>query len=322
MNFLDDAAAVSQLERLADAAAWPAVFAETGGEVSERLRDAPTAGGERLVVQIGPEAARERVWIQCDAWRTPATAAAVAWAIVQAFGGSEPSRYRQLALTRARFAVVGPCAALRAGAGAVPLLDGGVLGASTAVLAAMDRFGPTLVVHLQDGGDETGAVGAGGQGGQGTVEGAQGRRLRLVESFHIDPELHRELATGARRRWGRPTPAARALAAHPEARLGQQVHRHAQRMGARFEEVATPGTGRQPPEGALRLAPARYAVRAEWRLLGAANLCELALARYGAAGICAQASVGALAERAHALLAVAEGAILHRLGLETAEAAA
>ncbi len=260
MNFLDDALAVASLERLADAAAWPSAFGEAGGDTGERLSDAPIGGGERLLLQVGPDVARERIWIQCDSWSTPATAAAVAQSIVQAFSGSEPSRYRQLALTRARLAVVGPCAAARARNRAAPLLDGGMLGASGAVLAAMDRFAPALVVHLQDwGADASGVEQALGAGSSGQGAG----RLRLVESFYLEPGLHRQLATGARRRWGRPTALARALATHPEARLGQQVHRHVVRMGAPVEAGGS-GSARDPaPEGAIRLAPGRYAVRAE-----------------------------------------------------------
>ena len=72
---------------------------------------------------------------------------------------------------------------------------------------------------------------------------------------------------------------------------------------------------------AKRLAPGRYAVREEWRRLGGASLCEVALARYGATGLCAQTLGGGRDERAAALLAAAEGALLFHLGLETVETA-
>jgi hypothetical protein len=61
-------------------------------------------------------------------------------------------------------------------------------------------------------------------------------------------------------------------------------------------------------------------VREEWRRLGGASLCELALATQGASGLCAQVVSGGRDQRAAALLAAAEGAVLFRLGLETLEA--
>ena len=101
------------------------------------------------------------------------------------------------------------------------------------------------------------------------------------------------------------------------------MRRYAARMGATLfdaaDDVLREADG--SATAAIRLAPGRYAVREEWRRLGGASLCEVALARYGATGLCAQTLGGGRDERAAALLAAAEGALLFHLGLETVETA-
>ena len=57
--------------------------------------------------------------------------------------------------------------------------------------------------------------------------------------------------------------------------------------------------------------------RLEWRRLGAASLGEIALSRYGALALCGQAFDNPPAERAGAAVALAEGAVIHRLALVT-----
>jgi hypothetical protein len=185
----------------------------------------------------------------------------------------------------------------------------------------MRRFAPTLVVHAQDWGSADEALVEMGSGSD--LGGAdRAARLRLVETFYLAPDFHRQLATAPRRRWGRPSATARALAGYPEARFGQQIARYAARMSATLDLVTDAALRERDASAtaALRLAPGRFTVREEWRRLGGASLCELAFAQCGADGVTAQALGGAAHERALALLAALEGAVLFRLGLETLEA--
>jgi hypothetical protein len=136
------------------------------------------------VYRLGSAAARERIWIQCDAAADATAAAGAAWAILESLTGGRVSRHRHLVLGRAHLAVVTPTAAPRrlgadGGLGAAPLLDAGALGASAGVLAALDRFAPTLVVHYQDWAAAPGGGGRraahDGRLGLPAVRGPQGR---------------------------------------------------------------------------------------------------------------------------------------------------
>jgi hypothetical protein len=160
-----------------------------------------------------------------------------------------------------------------------------------------------------------------------------GAGLRLVESFHLAPELHRRLGAvgeggeGLRTWLGRPSALARELTAHPDARSGASARRHVVRQGYRvFEPSAETAAARDDPSwpAVVRLAAGRYVPRLEWRRLGGASLGEIALARYGALSLCGQTFDNPVAERAGAAVALAEAAVIARLamGIETGGAAA
>jgi hypothetical protein len=286
-------------------------------------------GADRTVCYLGSDAARERIWFQLDAAAAPQAAAFAAWGAVESLSGARVGRYRHLVLGRSYLAVVGPTPVPTRPQGwgdTPPLFDAGELGASAGVLAALDRFAPTLVVHVQD---WTAAGPAGWRAGSAAgspAPGASGASagMRLVESFPLDPALHRRLSADRRRRtWlGRPTAEARALAAHPDARLGALVRRYVSQMGyqifgTRDEARTASDAGRG---AAIRLAVGRYAPRLEWRRLGGATLGELCLSRHGAVALCGQVFDSHPVDRAGAALALAEAAVLFRLNLETMEA--
>ena len=277
----------------------------------------------RRLYRLGSEDARERIWIQCDAAHDPRAAALAGWAVLESLAGGRVNSYRQLVLARSQVAVATPPAGapLRASSGEPPIFDAGALGATPGVLASMERFAPTLVLHLQDWGQERGALAAAS-----TPAGfpAGGAGLRLVESFYLAPDLHAALGEPApfRTILGRPTAVARSLAAHPDARVGLRARRYVTRMGFRvYDETAAAGDGGTGPSraAAVRLAPGRYAPRLEWRRLGAASLGEIALARYGALAMCGQTFDSPAEERAGALLALAEATIIYRLGIDVPE---
>jgi hypothetical protein len=98
------------------------------------------------------------------------------------------------------------------------------------------------------------------------------------------------------------------------------VQRHVQRQGYRVFDGTAEGAvqaGDSSWPATVRLAAGRYAPRLEWRRLGGASLGEIALARYGALALCGQTFENPAAERAGAAVAMAEAAVLHRLGLVT-----
>ena len=283
----------------------------------------PQPAGERPVYLVGNSEGRDRIWLQCDAAGSGQAMAAVAAVLMDSLTSDVPNRYRPLLLGRAQIAVVPPVLPPGAPPGApsaggpAPALDAGAVPGGGPLLRAMEGFRPSLVVHLQD---LTPAPD--GAGGQGPLAGAG---LRLLESFYLAPELLRRLAAvedgGARRRtWlGRPTALARELAAHPDARTGARARRHVERQGYRlFEAPAERLAARHDPswKALLRLAPGRYVPRLEWRRLGAASVGELALSRCGALALCGQAFDNPPAERAGAAVALAEGAVIARLGLD------
>lgn len=296
--------------------------------------------GVRPVFHLGSQEGRERIWIQCDAAADGRALAVAAATMLRSLTGDGLSRYRPLLMGRARIAVVPPwpvgigsgaddAAPVRAGTvrgrrGVPPLLETSALSQWPGLLAALDDFAPTLVVQLQDWGGEAGewtGMGLGRAGNQAPAALA-GAGLRLVESFFLAAELHQRLGEGgARRTWlGRPTPLARALAGHPDARTGAHVRRYVTRMGYRvFDTLSEKSMVEGDPtwSAALRLEPGRYVPRLEWRRLGAASLGEVALDRYGALGLCGQTFDNPATERAGAALAMAEAALIYRLGLST-----
>jgi hypothetical protein len=276
-------------------------------DVRVEVEDVEDGAEGRRIFVIGNAAGRDRLWIQCDAAGAAGVGPFAAWAILESLLATRVNRYRHILLARVCVAVVPPAArasGTRSTAEPPPILDAGRTGATPPLVAALERFQPTLVIHLQDWGEGGGADG--GAGG-----------LRSVESFYLDPDLHRALGDGARLRSfiGRPTAAGRALEGHPGARLGAAVQRHVRRMGQRASSEVRPDGG-----GAFALAPGRFAPRLPWRRLGAANLPEIALARCGAQGLTAQTFGAGAEERAGQALAFAEGAVLYALHLETEEA--
>jgi hypothetical protein len=183
----------------------------------------------------------------------------------------------------------------------------------------MAAFTPTLVVHLQDWAGTGGAA-------EDSAPALAGAGLRMVESFHLDAELHRRLGAvgeggeGWRTWLGRPSALAREVAAHPDARVGGRARDHVVRQGYRaFDAGAEAMVQASDPSwpATVRLATGRYVPRLEWRRLGGASLGEIALARYGALALCGQTFQNPPAERAGAAVALAEAAVLHRLGLVT-----
>jgi hypothetical protein len=284
----------------------------------------PAPAGERVVYLVGNSEGRDRIWLQCDAAGSGQAMATVAAVLMDSLTSDVPNRYRPLLLGRAQIAVVPPAPAGAPSAPEVwPALDAGAVPGGGPLLRAMEGFYPSLVVHLQDLSPALTGVGPGGQGpGPSPLAGAG---LRLLESFYLAPDLLRRLGAvedgGARlRTWlGRPTPLARELAGHPDARTGARARRHVERQGYRlFEGASERLAARHDPswKALLRLAPGRYVPRLEWRRLGAASVGELALSRCGALALCGQTFDSPPAERAGAAVALAEGAVIARLGLD------
>ena len=85
-----------------------------------------------------------------------------------------------------------------------------------------------------------------------------------------------------------------------------------------FEAPAEHLAARHDPswKALLRLAPGALRPRLEWRRLGAASVGEIALSRCGALALCGQTFESPPAERAGAAVALAEGAVIARLGLD------
>lgn len=290
----------------------------------------------RHIYRIGSDAARERIWMQFDSCGAGMSAVAGAWVAVDWLASTRASRYRQLLLARAQVAVVTPGRVRRDSAlqpEAVPILDAGVGGGSAATLAAMNAFQPTIVVHIQDWSapaasamSARGAQHASGSGRRSGAAGGMVSGVRLVESFHIEPEWHRQLAVRPPgRTWtGRPNRQTHQLAAHPDGRLGAQAARLMARSGFDLVDGPSGVTPASAPGAAsvIRMSRGRYVPRLEWRGLGGGSLCELALLRHGAIGMCGQVFGSDILECTRAGLSLAEGVIIYRLNLETGEEAA
>jgi hypothetical protein len=315
-----------RLRRFADFSAWRNDMSGLANGLSREVMLTPA--GERTMYQLGSPGARDRIWIQCDAASDRAAAGAVAWALLESLTSDRVSQYRHIVLGRCLFAIITAAEAdgpnLRALD--VPVLDAGTLGATPDVMQRMRHFVPTLVIHIQDWTSEEPRVPSRGswwgasnvdalEAAQNTSQVLSG--LRQVESYFISPDLYRRMVVpGALRpRFGRPTPVARALADHPDGRLGTLARRYMGRMGFTvLDRGKVPDTA--ATQSAVRVAPGRYVPRPEWRRLGGGNLAELALTRFGCVGLSVQLLHGPAAERVGRALALAEGAIIHRLGLE------
>lgn len=265
-------------------------------------------GSVRLTYAIGNPGGRDHVWIVADG-DGPA-GARIAWAVIEALVGTRQSRYRQLLLGRARISVVLPeDATTRAMAGrSIPVLDAVPASSELAVLRTFDDTPPTVVFHAQDWGDPADPT---------HVDAPSG--ARLIESFTLNADLHRHLAEGNLRRrtfLGQLTAPARALAHHPDARIGAAAADAVTRSGYTLRDRPA-GRRHQETGGTVRLATGRYVPTLTWRRLGNTSLAECALARYGAHGITIQTFDGTTTGRVGTALSALEGALLARLGLST-----
>lgn len=271
----------------------------------------------RTVVYVGGTAARERIWIQLDAWSDAPPLALAMWAIVESLTSDRVSRLKQPLLGRSRLAIASPTrpsnSELR---GVVTPLDGG-LGITGEVLDALRRFRPTMFVHVQD---WTGLERDRGRGSSDAHEDAgDGGVLRQIESFVLDYDAHQRLEQpGALRSWlGRPTKLARALRDHPDSRIGAMTMAYFKRtLGRGMAMDWTEGRERPGIQTAVRIGPGRYIPRSAWRRMGAGSLAECALRELGTHGITAQLLGGTPTARAARALAVAEGALVCRLNLD------
>ena len=262
----------------------------------------------RLTYAIGNPAARDHVWVVADG--DGQAGARIAWAVIEALVGTRQSRYRQLLLGRARVSVILPeDATTRAMAiRSVPILDAVPASSELALLRTFDETPPTVVFHAQDWGHPADTAHADAPSG-----------ARLIESFTINADLHRHLAEGNLRRrtfLGQLTAPARALAHHPDARIGAAAADAVNRSGYTLRDRPA-GRRNQETSGTVRLATGRYVPTLGWRRLGNASLAECALARYGAHGITIQAFDGTVSGRIGTALSALEGALLARLGLST-----
>ncbi len=250
--------------------------------------------------------ARDHVWIVADG--DVQAGARIAWAVIDAIVGTRPSRYRQRLLGRARISVVLPeDATTRALAGrSVPVLDAVPASSELTVLRAFDDTPPTVLFHTQDWGNPAVST---------RLDAPSG--ARLIESFTINADLHRQLGEGNLRRrtfLGQLTAPARALAHHPDARIGAAAADAVTRSGYTLRDRPA-GRRHQETSGTVRLATGRYVPTLAWRRLGNASLAECALARYGAHGITIQTFDGTITGRVGTALSALEGAMLARLGL-------
>jgi hypothetical protein len=257
-----------------------------------------------LAYRLGNEGARDHAWVICDG--DEIGAARIAWSVVEALGGTRPSRFRQLLTGRARISVVlpDPVPVSTTVRGAPSIINALAPALETGVLHTFDNDPPTIVLHLQDwGGSPSRGVPASG---------------RMIESFTIGADLHRALGEGSlrRRTWfGRQTVTARTLADHPDARIGAVAAAASTRAGFALRD-APASMRRHDAAGAIRIAPGRFLPTFTYRRHGASSLAEIALARYGAYGLTIQAFDGTTSARTGIALAIAGGALLARLGLE------
>ena len=290
-------------ERLARAAEPAARAADLDAVVTAlHTEGVPLALGARRVAYAGSETPRERVWLQLDACAGEAVGAMVGWAALESLTTERPAQYRIPVVGRARIAVViDEQSVASAAPNVVPLLDAGWLGTQTPMVEALRRFAPSFVVHVQD--------------WTGEVRGPLA--ARLVESFHLDAETHAALpARGGGRRLSRARRAYRAAAANPDWMVGTRTLAYVRRLGVPLRELLPEREGDQLDRHAVHaIAPARHIPTLPYRRLGAGNLGELALATCGAHAITLQLRGGSPLERAALALAVAEAAIVQRMGL-------
>ena len=262
----------------------------------------PLISGARSIAYVGSETPRERIWLQFDSCADDAASAIAAWGAVESLTSEQPARYRIPVTGRARLAVLFGDGALPGTAPpTVPFLDAGALGAHPPLLAALQRFSPSLAIHVQDW----------------TTDTRVPLRARLIESFRLDPDLHAALpASGSGRRFTRARRAFLTAASGPDWTVGARTVDYVRRLGFRLREL-TPERGTAPPDrhAVLALAPTRFLPALPYRRLGGGNLGELALAACGAHAVTLQLRGGGALERAGLALAVAEGAIVHRMGL-------
>lgn len=268
-------------------------------------RFSSAAGAACAIAFLGSETPRERVWIQMDAHVDHAAMSLAAWAAVDSLTSNRAAQYRVPVLARAQVAIVFGESSLDAAPCAdTPVLDAGAIGASPAILRAIQRYGPTLLIHVQDW----------------TCDEKTPLVTRLVESFRIAPEVHAALPpNGQGRRFTRARGAFSAVATGPDWLVGTALTEYLRRQGYPLSDFVRPnaGTSGNDSTAVHVLAPGRCVPALPYRRLGGGNLAELSLAACGAHGITAQLRGGRARERAEVALAVAEAAIVTRLGLVT-----
>lgn len=274
------------------------------GTVSQFTVAGTVPGAVRLAYRLGSETARDHAWVICDG--EAVGAARAAWSVVDALGGARPSRFRQLLTGRARVTVVLPDPELVPTTirGTPTVLDAMSPAIEHGVLSAFDDDAPTFILHVQDfGGTPRRGVPASG---------------RMIESYPISADLHRALGEGQMRRrtwYGRLTAVARTVADHPDARVGDLAATSCVKAGYALRD-APASTHRRAASGVIRVAPGRFLPTFPYRRLGASSLTEVALARFGAHGLAIQTFDGTTLGRTGTALAIAEGGLLARLGLE------
>ena len=133
-----------------DHSAWAASFAPwvQSGAIEPFTVDAAEPGSTRLAYRLGGAAARDHAWVICDG--DAVGAARAAWSVVDALGGTRPSRFRQLLTGRARVSVVLPDPAATTLRGHASIFEAVPAATDAGILAAFEADPPTIVLHLQD----------------------------------------------------------------------------------------------------------------------------------------------------------------------------
>ena len=180
----------------------------------------------------------------------------------------------------------------------VPFLDAGALGAQPPLLDVMRRFAPSLMVHVQDW----------------TTDHSAPLGVRFVESFQLDPDVHRALPRSGRGgRFSGERRAFQQAASGPDWLVGARAIDDLRRRGHVLRDFTRPSGVTADTVHAI--APNRYVPALAYRRMGGGNAAELALMSCGAHGVTVQLQGGDVLARVSLALAAAEAVIVHRMGL-------
>ena len=281
----------------------------------------PQPAGERPVYLVGNSEGRDRIWLQCDAAGSGQAMAAVAAVLMDSLTSDVPNRYRPLLLGRAQIAVVPPGAVRRVrppGGRRRPWTPGRCPGAGPCCgrwRASAPRWWCTCRTSrpLRPGSAAPGPSPWPGPACASwrastwprTCSGAWPRWKTAGPAY----------APG----WGAPPPwpgswrRTRTPAPGPGPGATSRARDTA---SSRPLPSAWPPATTPPGRPSCAWRPGRYVPRLEWRRLGAASVGEIALSRCGALALCGQTFEDPPAERAGAAVALAEGAVIARLGLD------